>query len=114
MLDGCDVLLIERQPPGGIKDVEALLASAYRSKVTMISPNSMHKFFKISHLSYDDRKIFTETHAHPYLAGFPDYMALDRKHDVADALCMCLFHAAKTAIRKRPPLTHDLDVFRLY
>ena len=63
LLEECDYILIERQPPTGLKDVEGLLMSKFRNKTILISPNAMHKYFKISHLDYDQRKEFTTSHA---------------------------------------------------
>lgn len=42
-----DVLLIERQPITGLKDVEQLLFKAHRKKAVLMSPNSMHVYFGI-------------------------------------------------------------------
>jgi hypothetical protein len=87
----CDHVLIERQPPVGFTNIEALLMNQYRDKVTMISPRSMHKMFDMGRLSYETRKLKTEQIASIYLVGIPSYDKLLRKHDVADAFCMILF-----------------------
>ena len=54
-LDKADKILIERQPPGGLTNVESLLMYTYRDKIELISPNSMHKHFKINFLEYEKR-----------------------------------------------------------
>jgi len=87
----CDHVLIERQPPMGFTNIEALLMNHYRDKVTLVSPRSMHKMFGIGRLSYETRKTKTEQIANTYLVGNPSYDKLLRKHDVADAFCMILF-----------------------
>jgi len=95
LLDECDCILLERQPPTGLKDVEGLLMSKFRNKTILISPNSMHKYFRISHLDYEQRKDFTTSHANKYIGHFSNYENLIRKHDIADSVCMCLFHVDK-------------------
>jgi hypothetical protein len=95
LLEECDFLLIERQPPTGLKDVEGLLMSKFRKKTILISPNSMHKYFRISHLDYEQRKDFTTDTANKYVGHFANYKNLIRKHDIADSVCMCLYHTEK-------------------
>ena len=82
--------LIERQPPMGIKDVESLIMSRFRNKTKLISPNKMHKFFNIGKLSYDQRKLFTEEVADIHIGHIPTYYNCIRRHDMADACCICL------------------------
>lgn len=45
----CDKVLLERQPPQGLKDVEALLYHHYRDKAVLISPVSMHSALSMNH-----------------------------------------------------------------
>lgn len=45
-LADCEKLFIERQPISGIKVVEQLLFKKYREKAILISPISVHSFFK--------------------------------------------------------------------
>ena len=92
VLNPADTILLERQPPGGLTSVEALLLFAYRSKAVLVSPNSMHKHFGIGFLDYENRKIRTEEIAGDYFP--PDqttYWNQVRKHDMADAMCMILY-----------------------
>ena len=93
-----DQVLIERQPPGGITSVEVLLHYIFRHKAVLISPVSMHKHFGIGHLDYEERKERTEVIAGKYLKDFTYYDRLQRKHDVADALCMILYQNFKNAM----------------
>ena len=51
-----DIILIERQPPQGHKDIEQLITLLFRDKIKIISPNSMHAYFGIGGLDYDGRK----------------------------------------------------------
>ena len=93
-----DQVLIERQPPGGITSVEVLLHYIFRHKAILISPVSMHKHFNIGHLDYEQRKERTELIASKYLRESEYYGGLQRKHDVADALCMILYQTFKNGI----------------
>ena len=88
VLDNCDVLLIERQPPQGFTSIEGILFYEYRNKAVLISPNAMHSFFKIRHLVYDDRKEKTVQFASEYI----DLNFIERKHDISDAVCMIIFY----------------------
>ena len=91
LMQSADHVLIERQPIMGIKDVEGLIMVAQREKTILISPNSMHKFFGISKFSYEERKLQTEKIAEKYVGHMDSYKGLDRKHDIADSVCMCIF-----------------------
>ena len=60
-----DIILIERQPPQGHKDVEQIIALLFRDKIKLISPNSMHAYFGIGHLDYDQiQSAYICRHAH--------------------------------------------------
>jgi hypothetical protein len=91
--DRCAHVLIERQPIMGHTDVEQLLYSAFRDKAVLVSPNSMHKYFNIRHFTYDGRKEMTVRIADDLLpvTHFPRYHEMERKHDIADAVCIMLF-----------------------
>ena len=94
-LDQADKILIERQPPGGLTNVEALFMYTYRDKIELISPNSMHKHFKINFLEYETRKERTIEFSKSLLENFHEYQELSRKHDISDAVCMIIFKFAK-------------------
>ena len=98
ILDNADKVLIERQPPTGLTQIETLLFYLYRNKTTLVSPNAMHSHFKIGHLEYNDRKQQTILIANPYLKDYPN---LGRIHDASDALCLILFHVWPYKERKR-------------
>ena len=102
-----DQVLIERQPPGGITSVEVLLHYIFRHKAILISPVSMHKHFGMGHLDYEQRKERTELIASKYLKNVEYYDRLERKHDIADALCMILYQSFKNglAFKKRGTCT---------
>jgi len=98
-----DQVLIERQPPGGITSVEVLLHYIFRHKAILISPVSMHKHFGMGHLDYEQRKERTELIASKYIKDSLYYDRLERKHDIADALCMILYQNFKngTSFKKQ-------------
>ena len=94
-----DIILIERQPPIGLVGIEQLIFSRWRNKAVLISPNSMHKFFQIGHFDYEQRKCKTEQITHKYLNEYSNlsdkYCSYERRHDIADSLCMTLFWISK-------------------
>ena len=120
ILGSAETILIERQPIMGLKDIEGLIMSANRSRTILVSPNSMHRFFGISKFTYDERKVQTEKIAEKYVGHMEEYQNLERKHDIADAVCLCLYHVdvlkreADTKRRRSGALRGTpLDQFRL-
>lgn len=117
VLNPADTILLERQPPGGLTSVEALLLFAYRSKTVLVSPNSMHKHFGIGVLDYENRKLRTEEIAGDYFT--PDlktYWNQVRKHDMADAMCMILYftHRDREQYRLRNVPRSSDDTFEKF
>jgi len=86
-----DILLLERQPPVGITNVQDLLFTKFRNKVLLISPNSVHFYFGMSD-EYESRKKQSEKIANDYLCYFSNFNKNIRKHDISDALLMILFY----------------------
>ena len=87
----CDILIIERQPPVGITNIQDLLFKQFREKVLLISPGSIHKYFGMSNV-YEERKEESEKIAESYLSNFSKFTTNNRKHDISDALLMCIFY----------------------
>ena len=94
-LTEADKILIERQPPMGLTNIEALFLFVYRHKIELISPNAMHKHFHINVLEYESRKERTIEISKSFLENFQEYQELSRKHDIADAVCMIIFRFHK-------------------
>jgi hypothetical protein len=90
ILDKADKILVEKQPITGLISVEQLLFDRLRAKVEFIYPVSMHKYFGIRKLNYDERKEFLVEKTRPHLTG-SIYDTLERKHDVADAMAMIIY-----------------------
>lgn len=83
-------IYMEQQPITGLKSVEQLLMHHFRSKITLISPNSVHKYFGMS-ADYDTRKNESVQLSTPYLNHLPLFQTIERKHDLADACLLLLF-----------------------
>ena len=86
-----DKILIERQPPIGFKSVEQIIFMTFREKAVLVSPNSVHAFFRIGEYEYDQRKEKSIEIASQYI----DLSGLERKHDIADTICMTLFYISR-------------------
>ncbi|BCU03396.1 hypothetical protein [Pandoravirus japonicus] len=99
----CERIFVERQPPGGMRDIEQLLYAALGggARVSFLAPNSLHAHFRIGARhgwgAYDQRKVRAETIAARYIsangsaAAGADWAALgERRHDAADATLMAI------------------------
>jgi len=109
-----DIILIERQPPQGLTNIQDILAYNFSSKVKLICPRSMHKHFMISKLEYDDRKEKTVNITSKYLKNCDIFDNEDRKHDIADAFCLALYYIEKNKkieIPEPPSLPDNLEEF---
>lgn len=114
VFDNSDLILIERQPPQGLTNIQDILAYNFSSKVKLICPRSMHKHFMISKLDYDSRKQQTVKITSKYLKDFLVFENESRKHDIADAFCQGLYYIEKN---KKPeiltpePIPDNLEDF---
>jgi hypothetical protein len=100
--DQCDYILIERQPPLGLVAVEQLIFSKYRNKAFLVHPCSMHKYFRIGNLDYEGRKNETEKICLMHLGSealVEKYNNYNRKHDIADSVCLMLFWLYQARIK---------------
>lgn len=93
-----DYILLELQPPCGLKGIEQLIFHQYRNKCILIHPASVHKSLHMGHLDYENRKKYSVYYAKKWLGRFDNSGSLlkkinkyKRKHDVADALCMIIY-----------------------
>jgi hypothetical protein len=87
----CDVLILERQPPVGITNVQDLLFKLFRDKVILIHPMSVHSYFNLPSCQYNLRKEKSENLSRYYLNDFKMFSDNIRKHDIADAMLMTLY-----------------------
>jgi hypothetical protein len=112
-----DIILIERQPPVGITNVQDLIFTKFRNKVKLVSPNTIHKFFKMSKCDYDTRKIESLELTNKYLKQFTTFQNNERKHDISDAMLMIIYYLTKekkcnTFFSLKPPNKIDvMDYF---
>jgi hypothetical protein len=74
----------------------------FKEKVLLVSPVSMHVRFGMRHLDYEERKERTVAIAEKYIEGEIPY---ERKHDIADALCMIVFDNFRSCV-------HFFDKFK--
>lgn len=84
--DDCDHVVIERQPPTGIRDVEQVFAALFRPKAIIVQPQTMHAYIGSSGFDYDRRKDLATKFACRYVPDIED--RYERAHDVADAVCL--------------------------
>jgi hypothetical protein len=106
-----DKVLIERQPIMGITNVQDLLFQRFRSKVLLVSPNTLHKHFKLSK-DYSVRKEESENLCSEYLSSKLNYTKEYRKHDISDAMLMILYYSTLLPKKKRKILVNDFEQFR--
>ena len=115
----CDVLIIERQPPVGITNVQDLIFKLFREKVLLISPGSVHKYFNLPIRAYDDRKEKSEQLSFEYLSEFDNFTKNIRKHDISDAMLMIIYYykiKMESLIENTKKCTYetlDFEQFRL-
>lgn len=102
ILNKAERILIERQPPQGLVVVEQLIFGCFREKAVLIAPNSMHKFFDIGDLDYDQRKDAVVKLSRKYFTeDFNKRLnKYDRKHDICDALLFTIFWIRREKERK--------------
>lgn len=93
--DAVEEIVIERQPPGGIRDVEQVFVTLFRDRCVVVCPRTMHVFLGSSGLTYPERKAVSMNRAQRYV---PDIRTrFPKADDVADAVCLLLTRAAALA-----------------
>ena len=109
------LVLIERQPPFGFRDIEQILFHIFRSKAVLVSPRSMHKHFNVQGMEYDNRKSALLRRSVSYFSnrsrGSQKFNLCisnmgTRCHDVSDALCITIYYSTT------PQLVHAFPQFR--
>jgi len=116
LFDLADYILIERQPPCGFVVVEQLIFSKWRHKSILISPNSMHAYFKIGHLDYEGRKDFNNKLILNILSESLKHQLdnYDRIHDISDSICLMLFWINRKQIEYCKKLRKKMILERRY
>lgn len=109
LLDRARVVLVERQPIGGLQAVQQSLFGRCRDRVSLVHPARLHRHFglcghyhgrKVEVCAIMDRMLRTTPHDGSVIHS------LARRHDVADAVCMLAMYC-----RKREPV-QSLRCFR--
>lgn len=122
LFDDADEILLERQPPVGITNVQDLLFTRFRNKVKLISPNSVHKHFKMTRNDYELRKQQSVTITNEYLKDFFNFESNTRQHDISDAMLMILYYTQKCdlietlkeTLKKPEKSIMDFEIFRFH
>lgn len=106
----CDIILIEKQPPQGFVVIEQLIFGKYRNKTTLISPQSVHKYFNLFGLDYDMRKEMSVKIADKYLSDelIEKSKKYERRHDISDSICMLMYFISKKQIEYRKKKSYEL------
>jgi|AntRauMFilla1563_2_1112583.scaffolds.fasta_scaffold64792_2 hypothetical protein len=109
------VVMIERQPPTGLTAIEYLILHILKEyTIVRVSPNSLHKHFRIGCLCYEKRKAFIEKYVEKYFINNDyktQYDNMTRKHDVADSILFCLFYCSKNKVQSKN-VSDDFELFR--
>jgi hypothetical protein len=99
LFDGASVIVVERQPPGGLRDVEQVFVCMFRDRVHIMAPATMHACIGSSKRCYSERKLISIAVACRYM---PDLTArFPKPDDAADAVCMLHTYAKQAAERAR-------------
>lgn len=99
LFDGASVIVVERQPPGGLRDVEQVFVCMFRDRVHIMAPATMHACIGSSRHCYAERKKISIAMASRYV---PDLCArFPKPDDAADAVCMLHTFAKHAADRDR-------------
>lgn len=86
-----ETILVEQQPPMGLQVIQELIRFKYRNKTITVSPKSMHCYFSIQNLDYEQRKKATISLSTPWLSENKNFVFQTRKADIADALCILIY-----------------------
>lgn len=102
IFEKADVIVVERQPPCGMTHIESLLLFKFREKTVLVSPNSVHKYFRMSS-DYDERKKQVVSMGREFVMESGDrrgepidpcrlLLYRNRLHDIFDALLIVRYH----------------------
>ena len=112
IFEKADTILLERQPPGGLLEIQSLLLFKYRRKAHLVSPNSVHAHFTMNHLDYEGRKersLSLARHRHPGM--IPETSS--RWHDISDAILFAHFWCSRQKVPQSLEVQVAFEEFRL-
>lgn len=96
IFEDCDVIVMERQPPGSGGDViSCLLYDKYPAKMALISPRTLHCHFNMQKCDYEGRKQKSTAIAENHLMHLPGFQNTLRKHDISDAFLLTKYYVDK-------------------
>lgn len=125
--DECDLLLIELQPLGGLKDIEQLIFDKYEDKVKtiLVPPRSMHKKFGVGFKHIPDLDVRREYRKKAVIKVAQRYLnaemrtllesyshkewKLDQMQHVADGVCLAVYMVEKLKA-EQIKIEKDIDV----
>ena len=94
-----DVVVIERQPPGGLRDVEQVLLVHLRDKAVVMAPQTMHVAIGSNGLPYVERKLAAIARASLQVPDLATRFA-PKADDPADAVCFVIAYVQAAAARR--------------
>ncbi len=106
VFDAAREIVIERQPPGGLRDVEQVFVTMFRQRCHVMAPQTMHAHIGSSGYEYDERKRVSIRVATPYVPDIESRFA--KADDVADSVCLVLTRVAQ--LKKVYDKEHALQV----
>lgn len=86
--ESVDRVLIERQPPSGLTDIEQILFGHFRHKAELVHPQSLVTWLGGRGAGREERKALAVDRVAPYAKG--PFAHLEKNHHVADAFCYVL------------------------
>lgn len=89
-----DMIFVEYQPPQGQRIIQEFLVYFFKDKVIFTQPRTMHKFFRVDKLSYEDRKYEIERQSvyFMHMEFYKKWIHLERRHDISDAICLVVYY----------------------
>jgi hypothetical protein len=112
IFENAEIIILERQPPVGITNVQDLIFTRFRNKVKLISPNTIHKFFKMTRSEYEIRKIESEKITSIYLETFKNFTNNCRRHDISDAMLMIIYYFKTRVVKKKSIVIDYFEQFK--
>ena len=95
LFDVANTIVVERQPPGGLRDVEQVLVLMFRDKVNVMAPQTMHAFIGSSRNPYTVRKQLAIEYATRFVKDLREQFP-GKTDDVADAICIAVTYVERT------------------
>ena len=94
LFKGADVVLVENQMQARMKMIACSLRCFFWNKAVMIAPQSVRRYFKISHSDYKKNKNASKEFVHKFLSAEQSKTVLNSKKsdDLADAVIQLQYY----------------------